>query len=641
MLSPLCVRVLALAALAPALASQTDRFRELFDTQFERLADPARARDAARTLTSLGERALPLLRERLDTFHRGEQPFESLLGAMVVLARMGKPALEALPELLDVMEVDGEALRNQAVWTLTRLAPHVDAAGLASIGEVVDQGYRRRHFVRNDTAELLAWQMHFAARLAAEPENAWNEVEHVVDRTYPGWYSLLEPALLHVAAVPPSDPILRRTLREHCDQLLTLVLRRPSMPDELPLSDRHLLVKLVPLAEARRTLAGGLLDTSTARGLLGHWDADVRLSAVSFLAENGASLPPRERADLASVLWDADADVASAAARAFAGFGRSGLVGLAPLARRAAEEAAPAVTAACRDAATSIVDSFAGHEAEGTVRAFFDVLCGAATSAQVDARSPQLAEALHGLLWADARTAIGTIDALATVGMPARVAASFALRASCMPDVSLAKAALLWLAHHPADFARAEPMGRGHLAQLVLYHVPRGAHPAAAEALAWIGSPRVPTRAHVEADLATSTNPRRIVRTLVTAIADAPESLAGAERTLNGLAAIADDWLEPLDFQQRELPWTIQASLFEEIRLLSVVASAAAGLPLPELTEQDAQRVREHCGVEPKDLAEWVRGKRDANALKPWLAEVEERAQRKIGVNPEGWPAKW
>lgn len=641
MLAPHCVRALAIALLAAAAPCQQTRMQEIVGKHFEDLADPARARVAARTLTLLGGRVVPLLRERLDALQRGEQPYDSLLGAMVVLARMGKPGLEALPELIDVVENEGEGLGRQSMWALTRLAPIADEKQLSAIRSAQQLCVRRRQFRNCESMDLLGCQLYLARMQSERPETRVEILDAVVSRTHDLWRVLLQPACLQIAASPPTDRNLRTAMSEHLDELLALVLQRPSMPDEREMRDSFLADKTVSFAEARLALADGLRDARTARGMLGHWDADERLKSVAWLADHGTELQPREIADLCSVLWDGDAEVATASARAIAGFGKKGLFGLAPLLRRAGEDTAPELIRACLEASDAVVAAFAGDEAEPTVLAFAAALRGQSPTTAVDGKRPELLEAMHGLLWATPATALATLDALVEHGTPPATAATFALRASSLSDEAIARAALRWLAHHKKAFGQAEPQGITRIARLLRTHIPPGAHAAGTEAMTWLGTPREPTRIWIDDELPALTNQRRIVRVLVTAIADRPEALHGSLRTLTSYSSIAEDWIDQLEWQERESPWSVRASLFEEIRLLSVIGLAAAGLSLPELAELDTQRVREQCGVEPKDLAEWVRGKRDANTLKPWLAEVEERAQRKIGVKPEDWPAKW
>ncbi len=314
------------------------------------LAVPARQWEASRTLVRAGTAALrrlqPVLRD-----HR-ERPATEVSMALLVAGRFGRDAAPLLDTVLEVYRMGlAPELRRQALWAVGQLAPFApaDVRGAA-------QTFLQDHFAADGDRFLFAC---VDERVALGPELQAGALRAVLleERTPPARRIAIGEA---IAAARAAEIDGLRGLGELLHELLARRLERPLRPWDVDTSRE---CEVAPLAAAAWNL--GVRTPTVARGLVQHWDPELRLAALDVLA-NGAALSRTERWDVVMLLWDAAPmvrDVALATMRgwadglaiampAVAGLARSADPALAAAATRAVErwgaEAPPATSAALR-----------------------------------------------------------------------------------------------------------------------------------------------------------------------------------------------------------------------------------------------------------------------------------------------------
>jgi hypothetical protein len=315
----IAVVLLAAAGKAQVVAVDVDR-------AVAELAVAERQWDASLALMRAGAavavpRLQPLLREH------AERPQGAVLMALLVAGRLGHGALPLLADVLEVYRMGGQPdVRRQALWAVGQIAPFANDTVRADVQQAL-----LRHFAPDGDRFLFQC---VDERIALGHELAVDDLLGRLDaQAGSDRVTAIGEAL---AALPrellTADTSLLPVLRE----LLDVRLARPPYPWDADTRE----CEAAPLAAA--AWAAGDRSATTARGLLQHWDPELRLAALAALAD-GAALAPRERWDVVLRLWD-------------------------PV--RAVRDLALATTSAWRDGFAIAVPSLLALAANGTDRAF-------------------------------------------------------------------------------------------------------------------------------------------------------------------------------------------------------------------------------------------------------------------------------
>lgn len=626
------IALLAAAGLAAGVPGQQDRWQALVDRTLAQLADPAQRLGALRTLEHLGPRLVPILRQRLDAPARRDASPQLQADLLWVLSRFGRDALPALPELRDIVRGDDVPVAIEALATLTALAPFLDADQGAAVRDDLEHAYAD---VKNQTlGGLLAWQL----QLGSEPE----------PRTLTQYLEYTNG----VGCTAACRWLVARAEHDFAgrDELLLAVdANRQKAMQRLEVAfDRGAQFADADLAEAWLALSKRPLDALAARGLLSHRLPDERRRGVAWLADNGAALPRPERADLVVRLWDGDPAIVAAACEALAGWGRAGLVGLAPLRWFAAAHPDQAARAACVAAADAIVAATTAELAAddaALVRALDLALRGepaGPTPTALGAVGRELAaDVLHLAQWHDPDRLAAVLELLdvAEPGPPV-VGKVYSWLKTDRPE--LARAALAWLARHAAAAravldVRSQGDVFGECVRLPRFWVPGLATTTALEATAWFQTVAA-SRDDLVA-LLDDGNTRWVARALAELVAR-PDELAGLESRLLQLLALPAD--TPLRLALRtpwDRPQVHPCRLAEPTRVLAALALAVREQVLPDANGL-GEFVRRRCGVPLADLVPFVAEQRRTGALPALLDAIEAECRKELGVPPDlRWPS--
>lgn len=634
-LAPFVV-VVAMVVAAPA---QQSRLQETFAKHYADLDSGTRAEDAARALVHLGKAAVPMLRERLQTQNRSGESQPRVHGAMYVLARIGKPAVEAWPELTVIHRAATDDLKRQAFWTMSQLLPWADDEQATTL----EKDYQQATWVRGneDYSVVMTgwWQMQLHRE--PSPSNLLRMLGDAGARDLA--LSGLSPQRLTAAAnwiaahpefAPGDLATIEKLLIERLDEAQQMAV--------IPWEQSWDSGWAAPmLAEALLAVRPAPLGSATARALLQHWDPDQRLRAAAWFEDGGHALPVLERAAIVGCIWDGEASIAKTAVNALSAWGRNGLVGLPAL--RWLERHAPdrAFADLCRETAERVIASTrTGDGPAGETATALD-----AALRGVDAARPELVDpttvhdVLIGARWTGADELQRLLQFHDECGLKAEPVAPHLLRLAFVAGNETATVALAWLAGHPDATALAAGKDRDPMASywaIRTYACPQN-YGVSIEACAWLRIPRVPTTEALRDQALASSDLRRVTRGLAAAIANSPGVLPACRDSLRELVALPDDWISTVPPERREWPTTLQTDLSTETRLLAAIALCSFG-DLEFDATLVAETVRKECGVEVLDLPAWVTAQRENGTLAAFLDGVEASCRERLSVRHGVWP---
>jgi len=640
-----------LARLTPALAAlvlpamfvlaQTDRVVEpranawttMVETAFADLNDEAKYADACERLERAGPRVVEFARQRLTIEARASASARQLRGLLYVLAKRGKEALPAVPELRTMLrelsDIERNPLVDQALcWALLALMPFVDDPTAATI----ERESGALIFRTGDEGALLRDM----AAIGDDPGE-----ERLLQRaTSERFHHAACRWLVARAEDLPYDRARCTAALDACRQTIEVRLNsgsRGSMAAEV--TDAWLAVGRAPL------------DARAALALLRHWDPGRRTRAVAWLRERGSTLSAPERALLAAAAWDPDSSVRSSAATTLAAWGQPGIVGLAALRHLQACHPDAAYRAHCAASADKVLAAF--DDEPPADRALFTAvdLCLQGRIAEAPAVGPasatamaRVGEMLHLSAWSRADRIDAALRRIEAAGELDTEATKAVIAFLSLGDLEVRGTAWSWLARHP-DAARDALAARVVTTSAALLEdLVSGVNPElrgeAIEAMAWIECGRA-----TASDLrhfCTAGTSRHAVRGLAEALAREPGEVVVGPAPLRRLLA---GEIEPeikivkdvMTMRVRE--FVVAADLRPHVRVLAALQTAAQGLPLPTDDATLDELLTTWCGATTADLpATLARWRRDGELGKR-LDAIEADARKLLGVRQHlSWP---
>ncbi|HEU4420341.1 MAG TPA: hypothetical protein VFT55_15495 [Planctomycetota bacterium] len=276
----------------------------------EELQNLDRQPHAFAVLQAAGEVCVPPLRSLLARVGTADEPRpEQLLGALYVLGCMGKPAVSALAEVMDAFRNSKSTeVRNQSVWTMTRLAlASRDAEVCRTTMDALQKGASRR--LDSDKVQFAYYRL---GNLGPEPTS-----DAVLKL-----FRYAGQAAAAAAAAAADLPRLDGDLLQALDDALELAIARPATP----------WLRRTYFDPAGGEIAAALWrqghrNAKTARGLLQHWDPRSRHAGLQALLQP-LHMTVEERLDVVSALWDRDRLVREQALANLQSYGRHGLLAL-------------------------------------------------------------------------------------------------------------------------------------------------------------------------------------------------------------------------------------------------------------------------------------------------------------------------
>ena len=620
--------VFAVAQEEPATKARSNAWTAMAEGAFADLKDEAKFAAACERLERAGPRVIEFVRERLAVTARATAAPRQLRGLLYVLAKRGKEALPALPELRTMLYELSDIERNPEVdhalgWALIAMLPFVDADTAAEV---------------HRESGALATRTGGTGQLVQEVAGFGDD---------PGEDRLLRRAThrgLHLAACRwlvirgddyPYD-------RARCTAALdafrrTLVVRATSGTDGAIAAE---------VTDAWLAVARTPLDALGAVALLRHWDPARRLQASAWLREQGTQLPAEDRAVLGSVAWDAEAAVRTSAAETLAAWGRRGLVGLAALRHLQEKHADATFRATCAAAADAIVAAFAEEPAADRALVVAIDRCLQARSAEAPAVAAasaairaEVAELLPLAAWSGADRLDAVLHRLAAAGELGVATYQTLVEWLWSRDLDVRAIAWSWLAKQPDTtrqaFADRNPQStfEERLLEAVLSAPPyvRG---EAIEAMAWL---EVGTAPRAGLDPLRTGTPRHVVRALAQLLAHGHgDAQVPADRLQRLLAGEVDDGIKLVQtFQGMHIREVVhRADLRPHVRVLAALQTAAQGLPLPTDDAALDELLTTWCG------SQRARSAGDAGALAPAMANCRAASTRskRMHARSSAWP---
>ncbi|MFO1030083.1 MAG: hypothetical protein U1F60_03300 [Planctomycetota bacterium] len=630
---------LLLAAVATAQQSSTDNpkptpsgprspnaWTRMVEQALVELDDPALAARAAQRLEHAGPAVVGFVRTQLGAERREALSKAQIRGLLGVLASQGRASLPAIPELLALVQAGlDEANEAMVAWTLLELVPFLPVERAT---ELEDQLRTHGRHTWSEAGHLL-W---LAASLGDDPGDA--ALRSLLD----GQPESCLVACRWIRVRAADFPYDRTPLLEQLDQLRRVDLQRPAI--RLAPADSRC---SADLAEAWLSLQGAPLDAFAARALLTHWRVDRRRQAVAWLAEHGADLPVRERADLAIALWDGDPDVRAAAAEALVRWRLQGFVGFASLHQLAREHADPSFRALCARSAAALATI--ATELPPADAALFAALDRDLQERAADAPTvlacsraarSLLGDVLHLAPWCHADALGPLLQHTTAAGEPTHDAVQAVTGWIAVGDADVQAAAWCFLAHWPQVVAAALPMATAELRTTLMRSTSPSTLGEAFEALAWLDTRTAPAE-HLVA-LCKQGNARELVRALAELLVRGESSSKVDPEQLQALVRGRFDpvlrW--PLD-PSEEL--RLHADVGDVVRLMAAMQGAMQGVPLPADDGELDALLQDWCGAGlaelPGSLASW----RKDGSLPQRIDALEDRCRSALHLRRHlVWP---
>lgn len=640
-----------LARLAPALAAivlpavfvaaQQDRsppprsnaWTAMAEAAFADLDDEAKYAAACERLERAGPRVVQFVRERLTAAARANASSRQVRGLLYVLAKRGKEALPALPDLRAMLCELSDLERNPEVdpalcWTLIALLPFVE---LPVATEILRDAGPLIHRTGDEGALL---------RDIAEYGNAPDEQQILRRATHSRFYLAACRWLVTRAEDLPFD-------REKCAAALDTFRRTlgtgpgrgfgSTMDAEI--TDAWLAVSRDPI------------DALAAVCLLRHWDPARRVQAIAWLRAQGAALPVFDRVRLGAALWDPEASVRTHAAAALAAWGQAGVVGLAALRHLQQSHADVSYRALCGSTADALLASF--DDAPPADRALLTAVdrCLQGRPPEAPPVAPasatglaRIGDALHLAVWCPADRLDQALRQIEAAGELDSDAAHAVFTWRSLGDHEVGATAWSWMARHPAATrdalaVRIETTYADLMVELVstARSEVRG---EAIEAMAWLELAGATTD-----DLlhhSRSGTPRHVVRALAELLLRDPDQARLSPEQLQRLLA---GEVEPeVRFVKKVLGLVVRdvvhrADLRPHVRVLAALQAAAQGLPLPTDDVALDELLTTWCGSSASDLPTTLARWRRNGELEHRLDAIEADARKRLGVRPHlTWP---
>jgi hypothetical protein len=631
--------------LASLLAAQTpaakpDRRTEFLRQSLAALDDPERHQDTIDRLTNFGSSLAEPIRLLLRERRRDNLSPRVQQGLLQVLGNLGRAGSTAWRDVFELLREDDVATAHVALWTLGMLSPFLNDDQNGAIHADL------RRLPREVGGHTLAGVLESMTRINEDSIGSW-----------PNWLMHGDVECLalcrwlrqrHSAGLPIEDR----------DAIVAMIERRLAASTERSVWSwadyGHARFVAPDLAEAWLALTGSPLDARCARAVLDHWHVDARRRGLSFLRDQGAALPVRERVDVVARLWDHDPTVAELAAGVLADWQLQGCVGLAPLRLLQQTHAQPAVRGACERAAAAILA--AGAALAAPDRALLTTIDAALrgeplTAAEVAATAPagerarELAgEVLHLASWSPAPRLEAALEALATAGPVTRDAQWAVFGWLLRDDAAVVGTAWSWLVRQriaswlPAEIATGEPFEQFVL-RYCRYLAAPAARPVAIEAAAWLLTENCDL-----ADLRLgldSEDHRRVSRCLAALLSRRAGSLRDSSDALRRLVAAAGPrgvHFQDESFGRRDRFTPVDVDLAAPVRVLAGMALAELGEELPT-DEALVELVQRHCDCRPTELAERIAAWRQSGELLRRLDALEADCRQRLGVPPHlRWP---
>lgn len=645
-----------LARLAPALAAvvlpavfvaaqqdrspppRTNAWTAMAEAAFADLNDEAKYAAACERLERAGPRVVDFVRERLTVAARATASPRQVRGLLYVLAKRGKEALPALPELRTMLREIDNLVRDEAVeqllcWALAAVLPFVDHELGMAVHHDAETMFQRRY-------EALGMM----CAMAIYADDPGDRVLLADATSTPPFL----PAYRWLCARADDFPYDRTTFVEALDA------HRRTM-QACPPYRTGTFVDASEVTAAWLAMSRAPLDALAARALLRHFDPARRTEAAVWLRDAGAELPVRERADLVATLWDAEAAVRAAAAATLAAWGKAGIVGLAALRQLQHQHADPAFQAVCARTGDAIVAAFAGEAApDRTLLAAVDLcLQGRRSEAPTVATASASAlghcgELLHMAAWCDAERLDAALHCFAAAGGLDHDARQALVGWLWLGNGDVGATAWSWLAKDPTATRAAlqEGSARPFAEQLLAvtpglrsYAAPvddrMAAFGEAVEATAWLLDGVASPEERVEA--CTQRNTRRIVRSLAVLLMDGSHATLAPE-VLTRLCAGGVDERVVVVFRPEVESWC-NADLRPHVRVLAALQSVAQGLPLPTDDAALDELLTTWCSSSASDLPTTLARWRRDGELEHRLDAIEADARKLLGVRPHlTWP---
>ncbi len=621
-------------AFAPVtvLAQTNDtRLQQVLTAALADLEHRDRADDAAVRLENLGAAAVPSLCAMLRWDHRDRASEAARLQAILVLGRLGRCAVPALPELRELVRTDGQSLGRQSMWTLSMLAPHLNPDQCEAV--LVDL----RSVRRNRTTEWMAAVLGKSVALAQDPNPG------VLLRCLESYDSTCVAACRWLVVHPDAHADHRERVLAALANLLDRSSAREAVRWQA--NDRGLFA-IGDAAEAWLRVAREPLGQRTARALLDHWHKEQRRAAIAWMQEHGGPLPFRQRADLVGRLWDSEPALIEAAADAVATFGRGGLVAL-PALRLQQQEGPELARAACERAATRILADLATLPAidRDWLLAIDATLRGETPAAPALPCTRVGLEAMTEVLYLAQWNRASQLDrmlGLVELAGPCRDdTIQSVLGWLTANDTDVVDVACAWLARRGAGVRKAlgavadEPEVVLH--RLIRHRVPAASAPVAIEMLAHILVADTPGRDRCH--LLDDQNLRVVAHCLAASMASAPETLRPATPRLRQLLHLDTGRQVVLTAEAWDQGLRLDADLGAPLRTLAAVALVDLDIPFDTPAGLD-DAVRGTLGVPLADLQKHVAGLRETNRLPALLDRLEERCRQALVVpGTLRWPS--
>lgn len=598
------------------------------------LDDAALAARAVQRLEHAGPAVVGFVRTQLGAERRGELTAAQIRGLLGVLASQGRASLPAIPELLGLAQTDLDRRNSDMLaWTLMELMPFLPAEHTS------------------DLLKSLPWDrmaapklpVFYAASLADDPGDT-TLLEFLRADTA---RCIVASRWIRVRAADPAAefPYARVALLAELDRLRRLDLQRPAVRLEPP--DRRC---SADLAEAWLALQGAPLDALAARALLSHWRADRRRQAVAWLAEYGAELPVRERADLAIALWDDDAEVRSAAAHALVGWQQQGFVGFAALHHMARDHADPTFRELCArsaDALAAVAAALPPADATLFAALHHDLReepdPPAVGPSSLAART-LVGDLLHLAPWCHADALGPLLQHVSAAGEPTRDAVQAVTGWIRVGDCDVQAEAWCFLSHWPTQVEAAWRAHTGTVAELRTALM-AGTLPAslgeAFEALAWLDTRHASAEQLVA--FCQRGNAREITRALAELLgrrlvrgeATPPVDATRLQALVRGAFEMA--LVFPLDPSHDH---RLHAVLDDPGRILAALQCVAQGVPLPPDDDGELDELlQDWCGASAASLSTRLETWQKDGALAQRLDELEDRCRAALRLRRHlVWP---